>query len=517
MAKSCYSYELIFVDDCSPDTTRDVIKTLCVDDDRSRYIFHPVNLGRGAAFKTGFSEAIGDVVGFIDIDLEVGAHYIPPLLRLILEDHYDVAIGHRHYQLGQTGGWTRHILSHGYQILSKFLLNTGIRDSETGCKFFRRSTCEKAVLSSRSNGWFWDSEVMSRSAFANLAIIELPVLFFRRHDKQSTVRVFRDSWQYLIALWRFRPEIGLGMLDRSPLYWTLIGYDMVMAVLYRGYIGTVRAVVEEIPEGCTVTDVCCGTALLYRRFLKHRQCRYLGLDANGHFIAALRRRGVSAQLFDLTTDPLETTGCVIMLSSFYHFYQTASETLKKLQAAARDRVVISEPVRNVSNLPGIGRLANWLTRPGPGEYRDRFTLQEFRAFAEAHGALKFVHRDGENNAMAVFRGEAGAAPDRSGSMGRIDQTVYSERPGIDERRQDRQCPRRVTGGLVGLAKVVACGLIRVSTNARVFRSPVAACEADHVRALLERRSPLMPARGCWPASRPEYMLAGACVHARRTM
>ena len=121
------------------------------------------------------------------------ARYIPGLVNEIERHGADVATGHRHYLLRQTGGLHRAALSWGYRRLCDVLLSLDLEDSETGCKFFKRETTSDVVLGSENDGWFWDTEVMARARLANLRIRELPVLFLRRADKTSTVRLLRDS------------------------------------------------------------------------------------------------------------------------------------------------------------------------------------------------------------------------------------------------------------------------------------------------------------------------------------
>ncbi|MGH7893928.1 MAG: glycosyltransferase family 2 protein, partial [Candidatus Binatia bacterium] len=72
-----WQYEIMFVDDCSRDDSRRVIQELCAAHPRCRSLFHERNRGRGGAFKTGFAATTGRVTGFLDIDLEVDALYIP--------------------------------------------------------------------------------------------------------------------------------------------------------------------------------------------------------------------------------------------------------------------------------------------------------------------------------------------------------------------------------------------------------------------------------------------------------
>src|SRR5262245_32239826 len=169
-----YDYELVFVDDCSRDETRAIIQELCKQYPRCRFVFHEHNRGRGGAFKTGFAASTGRVTGFLDIDLEVGALYIPALVNAVDRHGYDVVTGYRYYILSQTGALHRYVLSKIYRVVCKVLLDCGVRDTETGCKFFRRETAAAVVQASEDDGWFWDTEVMARAALMNLRILEMP-------------------------------------------------------------------------------------------------------------------------------------------------------------------------------------------------------------------------------------------------------------------------------------------------------------------------------------------------------
>jgi SAM-dependent methyltransferase len=366
-------------------------------------VFHDGNRGRGAAFKTGFAASAGRVTGFIDIDLEVHARYIPRLVAEVERYGADVATGRRHYQLRQTGGLLRVAASLAYRRLANFLLALDLEDSETGCKFFRRETAGPIVLASANDGWFWDTEVMARARLAGLRIREVPVQFLRRPDKSTTVRLWHDSWQYLRALHDFRGVVGLSRRTKSPVYWTGHGYNLTMRALYGDeYRRAAAAVAARIPDGASVVDVCCGTAQLYRDHLRARGCSYLGLDFNGDFVMHARRRGADVRWFNLISDPIPAADYVVICSALYQFADRADEVVTKLRRAARRAVVISEPVHNLSQLPALGRVAAALTNPGVGDgYMQRFDLDSFSALAARH-AGHVQHATGDRNALAEF-------------------------------------------------------------------------------------------------------------------
>lgn len=398
-----WSWEVVFVDDGSEDETRTQIVEICAADGRCRSLLHPVNRGRGAAVKTGFANSTGRIAGFVDIDLEVHARYIPSLVNEIERHGADIATGQRNYLLRQTGGLHRAAMSWAYRRICDVLLALDLDDSETGCKFFKRETTSDVVLGSADDRWFWDTEVMARARLANLRIHELPVLFLRRSDKASTVRLWHDSWGYLRALHDFRGVMGLSRPTRSPIYWTGHGYDLVMRALYGSdYHATYAAVAERIPDEASVVDVCCGTARLYRDFLRQRGCSYLGLDFNGDFVMHVRRRDIEVRWFNLLRDPIPAADYVVMCSSLYHFEGDTDRVIQKMRQSARCGVIISEPVRNLSDLPVVGGLFVLLTSAGVGSSSQRFDSDSFAALVRRHGGVVVPSAAGARNAVAVL-------------------------------------------------------------------------------------------------------------------
>ena len=133
-----WSWELIFVDDVSRDRTRELIDRLIAQypDKTFRKLFHDHNTGRGRTVSDGFHLARGRYVGYIDIDLEVHARYIPTML-LALEHGADVATAHRIYKV-QPRLFNRFVASQGYAHLMRWLLGVHLKDTETGYKFFKR-------------------------------------------------------------------------------------------------------------------------------------------------------------------------------------------------------------------------------------------------------------------------------------------------------------------------------------------------------------------------------------------
>lgn len=200
-------YEVLFVDDVSRDRTREIIAEIVKkhSDLDIRVLLHDRNRGRGQTVTDGFRAARGKVAGYIDVDLEVHARYIPSLLRAI-EKGADIATVRRIYAF-QIRSLDRYFLSRGYSYLTRALLGTRIADTETGYKLFRREALLPVLDEIEDGGWFWDTEFMLRAERRGLQIVEIPGAYVRKREKSSTVSGLRDSIDYFGKLLRFRRKL----------------------------------------------------------------------------------------------------------------------------------------------------------------------------------------------------------------------------------------------------------------------------------------------------------------------
>jgi glycosyltransferase involved in cell wall biosynthesis len=203
-------YEILFVDDLSRDRTREIIRKIADAHPALdiRVILHERNQGRGATVTDGFRAARGEIAGYLDVDLEVHARYIPSLVRAI-EKGADVATVRRIYAF-QLRSIDRYFMSRGYSFLVRKLLGVPIHDTETGYKFFRRERLLAVLDEIEDGGWFWDTEYMVRALRHGLRLEEIPGAYVRRRDKTSTVSGLRDSAAYFAKLVRFRRTLRPG-------------------------------------------------------------------------------------------------------------------------------------------------------------------------------------------------------------------------------------------------------------------------------------------------------------------
>jgi glycosyltransferase involved in cell wall biosynthesis len=204
------SYELIFIEDKSTDSTAEIVRQLVDGQPNHRAIYHEKNIGRGGSITEGFLLARGRIVGFLDIDLEVHCRFLPSILDAIAAGA-DGATALRKYAMQ----WRpfpiiRHLLSISYRWLFSRIFNGPFKDPETGFKFFRRDKITEVVKQTRDVGWFWDSEILILSHQAGLKITEVPCRFERRPRKASTVRILHDTRAHLAAIRKFRKRNETG-------------------------------------------------------------------------------------------------------------------------------------------------------------------------------------------------------------------------------------------------------------------------------------------------------------------
>jgi SAM-dependent methyltransferase len=202
-------------------------------------------------------------------------------------------------------------------------------------------------------------------------------------------------------------------VSTSLVYRSALGYELIMRALYgRHYAARMTAVAEQVPPGASVLELCCGPGTLYRRYLRRRAGAYIGVDMNERFVAALRAEGVDARRVDLADDaePLPAAEVAIMQASLYHFLPEPAAIVDRMLAAARDRVVVSEPVRNLStsSLPGVARLGRRAADPGVGSHTERFTeatLDELMERYRGRVCAAFLIPGGREKVYVLSAGE----------------------------------------------------------------------------------------------------------------
>jgi glycosyltransferase involved in cell wall biosynthesis len=189
-------FEVLVVDDGSTDDTARVVEAAAAELPEVRCLRHGTNLGYGAALRTGFEHARGELVFYTDGDGQFDLRELPALLALV--GPYDVVTGYRRMR---RDGPLRLLYGAAWTALTDVLLGTGVRDVNCAFKVFPRSLVERADL--RSTGALIGAELLSEARRLGLRVGEIGVTHFPRRSGRPTgayPAVIGRAFRELIAL-----------------------------------------------------------------------------------------------------------------------------------------------------------------------------------------------------------------------------------------------------------------------------------------------------------------------------
>jgi glycosyltransferase involved in cell wall biosynthesis len=189
--------EVIVVDDGSTDGTRDVLSRLEAEGLVDRLVFHERNAGKGAALRTGFARATGDVVVVQDADLEYDPAEFPLLLEPILSGKADAVYGSRFLGGPHRVLFFWHSMGNRFlTFLSNMFTDLNLTDMETCYKMVRRELLQSLPLS--ANRFGIEPELTARLAQSGARIYELPISYHGRSYAEGKKIGWKDG---VSALW----------------------------------------------------------------------------------------------------------------------------------------------------------------------------------------------------------------------------------------------------------------------------------------------------------------------------
>ncbi|GAB4139112.1 MAG: glycosyltransferase family 2 protein [Cyanobacteria bacterium J069] len=194
--------EIIIVDDYSTDGTRDLLQSQLaplVD----QVLYHPKNKGKGAALRTGFAAATGDIVIVQDADLEYDPQEFPLLIEPILNGKADVVFGSRFM-----GGRPHRVVYFWHMVGNKFLTllsnmmtNINLSDMETCYKAFRREVIQSIRI--QENRFGFEPEITAKVAKAGCRIYEVGISYYGRTYKEGKKIGWKDGFRAIYCILKY--------------------------------------------------------------------------------------------------------------------------------------------------------------------------------------------------------------------------------------------------------------------------------------------------------------------------
>lgn len=206
LPKGISGMEIIAVDDCSKDGTREILQKVALNpaseiqlspSHEFRVVLQEKNGGKGKALRSGFAAVKGDIILIQDADLEYDPEDYPALLNPIVKNHADVVFGSRFI------GQERRVLYYFHALINKFLTflsnvltNINITDMETCYKVFRTEVLRKITLTSDRFGF--EPEVTAKVAKLKVRIVEVGIRYHGRTYEEGKKITWKDG---VAALW----------------------------------------------------------------------------------------------------------------------------------------------------------------------------------------------------------------------------------------------------------------------------------------------------------------------------
>jgi glycosyltransferase involved in cell wall biosynthesis len=196
------SREIIVVDDCSHDGTQAVLKER-ISEMVNQIIYHPVNRGKGAALRSGFAAASGDIVLVQDADLEYNPEDYPVLLDPLMSGKADMVIGSRFM-----GGRPHRVLFFWHMagnrfltLLSNMFTNLNLTDMETGYKAFKASLIKSIKIEEDRFGV--EPEIIAKLARRECRIYEVGISYNGRTYSEGKKINWKDGVRAIYAILKY--------------------------------------------------------------------------------------------------------------------------------------------------------------------------------------------------------------------------------------------------------------------------------------------------------------------------
>jgi dolichol-phosphate mannosyltransferase len=195
--------EIVIVDDCSTDDSGRIARALSREFREIRMVRHTTNRGKGAALRTGFRSALGDIVAVQDADLEYDPRDLLRLVEPIMEGHADAVFGSRFLSAGAHRVlYFWHYMGNRFlTFVSNIFTDLNLTDMETCYKVFRKQVIEQIEVEEPRFGF--EPEVVAKLAHMDARIYEMGISYHGRTYAEGKKIRARDGWRALYCVFKY--------------------------------------------------------------------------------------------------------------------------------------------------------------------------------------------------------------------------------------------------------------------------------------------------------------------------
>tara|TARA_B100000787_G_scaffold167528_1_gene154466 strand:+ start:869 stop:1561 length:693 start_codon:yes stop_codon:yes gene_type:complete len=196
--------EIIIIDDCSSDSSREIIKKISQNNNEVQFIFQKVNQGKGSAIRKGFEKASGDILLIQDADLEYDPADYDKLIQPFLEADADVVYGSRF--LG--GKYVRlhffwhYVANKILTLITNIVTNLNMTDMETGYKLFKKKAIDSITL--KENSFSIEPEITVKLAKKGYIFYEVPISYRGRSYQEGKKITLKDAFIAIYCIIKYK-------------------------------------------------------------------------------------------------------------------------------------------------------------------------------------------------------------------------------------------------------------------------------------------------------------------------